>query len=102
MKRALYIVACLAGASCTTPPPISASASCLEKQNFCLDQCKGMHSGEQLASIIAMLAVRPKTQQQKENLQQSNAQDEKKQAAEKSQCRTTCDTKATVCRSNIQ
>lgn len=104
MKNISATLICFLCASCASKPApeISPAASCLQKQNFCLDRCAEMHETELLGQLLGTLAARPKTQQQKENVQKYSQQEDSRRAAEKKQCRETCDKKADVCRSNIR
>lgn len=85
-------------AACSSSPPLSASASCLDKQNYCLDQCNSSHSNSGLATALGLALAKPKTEAERQRAAQIQQQQTAKDNQARLQCRGGCDTQAEMCR----
>ncbi len=95
---ALVLASAAALLGCSSPPPLSANASCLDKQNYCLDQCNSSHSNSGLATALGIALAKPKTEAERQRAAQVQQQQTAKDDQARLQCRGGCDTGAEMCR----
>lgn len=89
---------CVTLAACTSRTPLSSTASCIQKQTYCLDGCNNTHNAGSLGSALALALAKPKTEAARQQLANSTRDSERKATAERNQCRANCDTLADRCR----
>lgn len=80
------------------PPVDLSSASCLTKQNYCLDGCKDSFESAELGRALGSVLAKPKSQAERTNLANASASQLQESRATLSQCRSSCDKTGDVCR----
>jgi hypothetical protein len=96
---AAALVAC---ASSPRPPSPPSGASCYEHQNYCIDMCKRSFDSSDLinafGALASTLALKPKTQKDRDALNNSSTQENNKTKKSFEACKETCDIEADQCR----
>ncbi|PWF49276.1 hypothetical protein, partial [Massilia glaciei] len=87
------------GASCAwQQAPLSAAASCIERQNYCLAGCQNDYASASLAwSLGALLATPPSGEGERRKIDHTLRKSEREAVAERLACRQACDLKDGSC-----